>query len=102
MFGFIVKDIVLEADMETMGMSLGEYVNGKIYSGIKTGFNKAFVIDGIKRAELVAKDPKSAEIIKPLVVSEDVRKWHIRENDRWLIFTRTGININHYPAIKIN
>lgn len=47
--------------METMGMPLGEYVNGKIYSGIKTGFNKAFVIDGIKRAELVAKDPKSIE-----------------------------------------
>jgi len=100
LFGFIVKDIILEADMETMGMPLAEYVNGKIYSGIKTGFNKAFVIDGIKRAELVAKDPKSAEIIKPLAVGEDVQKWHIQENDRWLIFTIRGININHYPAIK--
>jgi hypothetical protein len=32
--------VLLEADMETMGMPLGEYVDGKIYSGIKTGFNK--------------------------------------------------------------
>lgn len=86
--------------METIGMPLGEYVNGKIYHGIQTGFNKAFVIDGIKRAELVAKDPKSAEIIKPLAVGDDVRKWRIRENDRWLIFSRRGININHYTAIK--
>jgi hypothetical protein len=100
MFGFIVKDIVLEADMEIIGMPLGEYVNGKIYHGIKTGFNKAFVIDGTKRAELVAKNPKDAEIIKPLAVGNEVQKWHLRENDKWLIFTRRGININHYPAIK--
>ncbi len=100
MFGFIVKDIVLESDMETMVMPLAEYVNGKIYSGIKTGFNEAFIIDETKRAELVAKEPKSAEIIKPLIMGKDVRKWRIIQNDRWLIFTRRGININHYPAIK--
>jgi TaqI-like C-terminal specificity domain len=86
--------------METTVMSLAEYANGKIYSGIKTGFNEAFIIDGIKRAELVAKEPKSAEIIKPLVVGQDVQKWYIEQNNRWLIFTRKGININHYPAVK--
>ncbi|MBW4599859.1 MAG: hypothetical protein KME29_09640 [Calothrix sp. FI2-JRJ7] len=90
--------------METMVVPLAEYVNGKVYSGIKTGFNKAFVISGIKRAELVAKDPKSAEIIKPLVIGKDIQKWHIRHNDRWLdrwlIFTRRGIDINQYPVIK--
>lgn len=93
------KDIVLEADMETTVMPLAEYVNGKIYSGIRTGFNEAFVINETKRAELVAKEPKSAEIIKPLVVGKDVQKWRIRQNDRWLIFTRRGINMNQYPAI---
>jgi hypothetical protein len=52
--------------MERAGVPLGEYVNGRIYYGIKTGFNKAFVIDGAKRAELIAADPRSEEIIKPL------------------------------------
>jgi type I restriction-modification system DNA methylase subunit len=86
--------------MEASGIPLGEYVKGKIYYGIKTGFNEAFVIDGKKRAELIAEDPKSAEIIKPLAVGDDVRRWHIRRRDRWLIFTRRGVDIDRYPAIK--
>jgi methylase of polypeptide subunit release factors len=86
--------------MAAAGIPLGEYVNGQIYRGVLTGFNQAFVIDGAKRAELIAKDPKSAEIIKPLAVGADVRKWRINYKDKWLIFTRRGVNINDYPAIK--
>jgi hypothetical protein len=86
--------------MAAAGITLGEYVNGQIYRGVLTGFNQAFVIDGAKRAELIAKDPKSAEIIKPLAVGDDVRKWRINYQNKWLIFTRRGININDYPAIK--
>ena len=86
--------------MEVIGTPLGHYVQGKIYRGILTGFNKAFVIDGSKRAELIVKDPKSAEIIKPLAVGDDIRRWHINFKDYWLIFTRRGIDINIYPAIK--
>jgi hypothetical protein len=85
--------------MAAAGIPLGEYVNKKIYVGIKTGLNKAFWIDDAKRAELIAKDPKSAEIIKPLAVGDDVRKWHIRNKDKYLIFTPIGINIKRYPAI---
>ncbi len=86
--------------MEESGITLGEYVNGQIYYGVKTGFNKAFVIDGAKRAELIAQDSKSTEIIKPLAIGDDVRKWCINYKDKWLIFTRRGINIDAYPAIK--
>ncbi|NEU74948.1 N-6 DNA methylase [Hassallia byssoidea VB512170] len=86
--------------MEAAGIPLGEYVNGQIYYGVKTGFNKAFVIDGAKRAKLIAQDPKSTEIIKPLAVGDDVRQWRINNQDKWLIFTRRGIDINAYPAIK--
>ncbi|MBD2565419.1 MULTISPECIES: Eco57I restriction-modification methylase domain-containing protein [Nostoc] len=86
--------------MEEAGIPLSEYVKGKIYYGVKTGFNQAFVIDGLKRAELIAQDPKSAEIIKPLAVGDDIRKWRINCQDKWLIFTRRGIDINAYPVIK--
>ncbi|MGA7936278.1 MAG: Eco57I restriction-modification methylase domain-containing protein, partial [Kovacikia sp.] len=84
--------------MQQIGIPLGEYINGQLYRGVVTGFNKAFVISGTKRTELITQDPKSAEIIKPLVVGDDVRKWHIRRKDTWLIFTRRGIDINQYPA----
>ncbi len=86
--------------MRASGIPLGEYVKGQIYRGVLTGFNKAFVINGAKREALISQDPKSAEIIKPFAVGQDVRKWHIDLKDRWLIFTRRGIDIKNYPAIK--
>jgi len=86
--------------LKAAGVPLSEYVNGQIYRGVVTGFNEAFVIDGAKRAELLAADPKSAEIIKPLAVGDDIRKWRINQRDVWLIFTRRGIDIEQYPAVK--
>jgi type I restriction-modification system DNA methylase subunit len=85
--------------MESVGVPLGEYVDGKIYRGVLTGFNQAFVIDGKKREELIRQDAKSEEIIKPLAVGKDIRKWCIDFQDRWLIVTRIGVNIKRYPAI---
>jgi len=85
--------------MEEAGIPLGEYIKGKIYRGVLTGFNKAFVIDAKKRDELIYKDPNSAEIIKPLSVGKDIRKWYINSQDIWLIVTPIGINIKRYPAI---
>lgn len=85
--------------MEAAGIPLGEYVNSQIYRGVLTGFNKAFVIDGVKRAELIAQDAKSVEIIKPLAVGDDVRKWSVNSKDSWLIVTPIGVNIKSYPAV---
>ena len=42
-----------------VGVPLGDYVNGKIYYGIKTGLNEAFVIDAETREKLIGEDPKS-------------------------------------------
>lgn len=86
--------------MEQSGIPLGEYVNGQIFYGIKTGFNEAFVINGARRAELIAQDPKSAEIIKPLLRGRDIKRWCAEHNDQYLIFTRRGTQISDYPAIK--
>jgi hypothetical protein len=86
--------------METAGCRLDEYVKGKINYGVKTGLNSAFIIDSETRRTLIAKDRKSSELLKPLAVGDDVRRWNIGFKDRWLIFTRRGIDINSYPAIK--
>jgi adenine-specific DNA-methyltransferase len=86
--------------MEASGISLEKYINGQLYRGVLTGFNEAFVIGKQDREQLLLKDPNSAEIINPLAVGDDVRKWHVRDSQKWLIFTRRGINIEQYPAIK--
>jgi type I restriction-modification system DNA methylase subunit len=85
--------------MERSAVPLGDYVEGRIYFGIKTGLNEAFVLDGDRRAKVIAGDPKSDEIIKPLVVGDDVRRWRANFRDRWLIVTPVGIDIKRYPAV---
>ncbi|MFY9508733.1 MAG: TaqI-like C-terminal specificity domain-containing protein, partial [Candidatus Methanoculleus thermohydrogenotrophicum] len=82
------------------GVPLGEYVQGKIYRGVLTGLNKAFVIDAETRDRLIAEDPRSAEVIKPFLAGRDVKRYAPLETDKFLIFTRRGIEINDYPAIK--
>ncbi len=49
----------------------------EFYYGIKTGFNKAFVIDEETRAALIAADPKSEDVIKPWLRGRDVKRWQI-------------------------
>jgi very-short-patch-repair endonuclease len=73
------------AKIKAAGVPLGEYVGGKIYYGIKTGLNEAFVIDAAKRAELIAADPKSAEIIKPWLRGRDIKRWRVEWSGLYLI-----------------
>jgi hypothetical protein len=85
--------------MEKKSIPLGRYVDGKIYYGIKTGFNEAFIIDEVIRQKLIIEDPKSAEIIKPFLTGKEIKKYSIKWLGKHLIFTRRGINIKEYPAI---
>jgi len=82
------------------GVPLGEFVKGRLYRGILTGLNEAFVVDRATRDRLIAEDPKSAEVLKPFLRGRDVKRWRVDYADLWLVFTRRGINIDSYPAIK--
>lgn len=82
------------------GMPLGDFVDRRFFRGVTTGLNEAFVIDGKTRKALIAKDKRSAKLIKPLLAGEDVRKWTFNATDAWLIFPRRGCDIASYPAIR--
>ncbi|MEI2607198.1 MAG: Eco57I restriction-modification methylase domain-containing protein [Candidatus Promineifilaceae bacterium] len=86
--------------MRRAGQPLGEYVKGRFYRGVVTGFNEAFVVDRTTRDRLIAEHPSSADILKPFLRGRDVKRWQAQSPDLWLIFTRRGINIDTYPAIK--
>ncbi len=61
--------------LQEIGVSLGEYVNGKTYRGVLTGLNEAFIIDTDTRKRLVKKDPKNAELIKPFLFGRDIKRY---------------------------
>jgi TaqI-like C-terminal specificity domain/Eco57I restriction-modification methylase len=85
--------------MESKGIPLCEYVKGQILYGVKTGFNRAFVIDSETRSKLIFKNPVSEDIIKPLVVGDDVRKWHIKNKERYLLYMYHGINTKELDSV---
>ena len=94
------QEVNLLKKMQQLGQPLEKYISGKIYWGIKTGYNKAFVIDEFTKDRLIAEDPKSTEIIKPFLEGKDVRRYAPASNEKFVIFTRRGIDIDLYPAIK--
>lgn len=90
----------LFAKVMTAGVPLGQYVEKKFFRGITSGLNEAFVIDDDTRNALIAKDPKSAELIKPLLGGEEIRRFVTRPKCQFIIFTRRGVAIDSYPAIR--
>ena len=54
--------------------------------GIKTGYNDAFFIDGTTKDRLITEDPKSAELIKPLLRGRDIQAWKPEWDDLYLLF----------------
>jgi type I restriction-modification system DNA methylase subunit len=86
--------------IKAAGPHLEKFIGGKFYWGIKTGFNEAFIIDPTTRDRLIAEDAKSIEVIKPYLRGRDVKKYNWQFANLYIIFTRRGINIDNYPAIK--
>ncbi len=87
--------------IESIGTPLKDW-DININYGVKTGLNEAFIIDGAKKDELIAQDPKSAEIIRPILRGRDIQRYSYNFADKWLIatFPSRHYNIDEYPAIK--
>ena len=91
----------LKRKIEDVGKPLKDW-DINIYRGIVTGCNEAFIIDDAKREQLIEQDPKSAEIIKPLLRGKDIKRYHT-EWEKWYLintFPARKLDINDYPAVK--
>ncbi|MEI6139800.1 MAG: TaqI-like C-terminal specificity domain-containing protein [Mariniphaga sp.] len=70
------------------------------YRGVLTGFNEAFYISESQKDALILKDPNNSLIIKPLLRGRDIGRYQTSFNKIYMIFTRRGIDIDMYPAVK--
>ena len=87
------SDLLIKLNQQSL--NLRDYTDG-MYRGILTGCNEAFFIDKPVYDYLVNKDPKNSEIIKPLVVGDDVRKYEINFQDSYLIVIPNKWTKNKY------
>lgn len=87
--------------MEILGTPLKEW-DVSINYGIKTGYNAAFIIDEAIKESLIAADPKSAEIIKPVLRGRDIQRYLAKWAGLYLIIAKFGSYKNlpkQYPAV---
>ena len=73
-----------------------------ISRGVITGYNKAFIIDDATRSALVSKDPRSSEIIKPVLRGRDVQRFRPVWAGVWVIIAKFGSYKTlpkEYPAV---
>jgi hypothetical protein len=89
----------LIAKIDQVGPSI-ENADYKIFYGIKTGCNEAFLLDEAEKDLLLTQDPKNIEIIKPLLRGRDIGKYEIQPVSVWILATKNGLDIeNDYPDV---
>ena len=91
----------IKSKIEAVGTPLKNW-NINIYRGVLTGYNEAFIIDGRKKDKLISEDPKSAEIIRPILRGRDINRFGYNYSGQYLIalFPSKNYNIEDFPAVK--
>ena len=87
-------EISIKNKIEQYGTPLSEW-DIQINYGIKTGYNDAFIIDESTKNALIASDPKSGELIRPILRGKDIKKYSYDFANLWIIYIPCGFtNIN--------
>lgn len=78
-------------------ISLGKFVNNRIYRGLTTGLNEAFVLDSF--ASNILRNSESRPIVKKYAKSTDICQWRLKSYDKYFLATGFDIDIpNVYPT----
>lgn len=86
--------ISLKSKIEKIGTPLKDW-GVRICFGIKTGFNEAFIIDNETKERLCKEDPKSIEVLKPILRGRDIRRYNYEWAGLWLIKIESGWTGRH-------
>ena len=103
----------IKRKIESVGTPLKDW-NIQINYGIKTGCNEAFIIDEVKRSEILAncrdavERKRTEQIIRPILRGRDIKRYGYDWAGLYLIATHNGIpekgikriDIENYPSIK--
>ena len=87
------KVLRLLEKVENTGTPLGEYLEGRFYHGVKTGYNDAFIIDASMHQRLITEDISSGELMRPVLRGKDLCKWKTDPTDKYLIAIASSANL---------
>ncbi len=90
----------LLSKLKTLGKTLGDYVDDKIYYGIKTALNEAFLIDKETKDKLIEAYAESAEVIKPFLAGKNIKSYIEPIVDTWIILFPKGYTKKHISTAQ--
>ena len=89
----------LKDKIARIGKQLKEW-NVNIYRGILTGLNEAFIIDTATKERLCKEEPRSSEILRPILRGRDIVRYGYKWAGLWIIASGYDIDLpSKYPAI---
>ena len=102
--GFVFLDDslqIIKSKLDLLGEALIKWPI-KMNSGIKTGLDKAFIIEKEKYDDLIKKDRKNKEILVPLLRGKNIGRYECDFKDLYLVgtFPAKKLNIDDYPSLK--
>ncbi len=83
-----VDDLMIK--IQDVGVPLAQFADVKPYYGIKTGLNEAFLIDGATKDRLIHEDGNSADIIRPYLRGQDIKRWSPEWQKLWMIVMKSS------------
>ncbi len=90
----------LKKKIEKSIVSLNAFIGDKLYRGITTGCNEAFIIDEKTKSEIIRKDPQSKEVIRLFLTGKNIKRYSINFDNLYLIYAYTGIKLDDFQGIK--
>lgn len=90
----------IKEKIEAVGVPLRDW-DIKIYRGILTGYNEAFIINEETKNKLIAASPKNVEIIRPILLGKNIKRYSYTWEGTWLINSHNGIRSKNIDAIDL-
>ena len=97
----------IKRKIESVGTPLKDW-DIKIYRGLLTGLNDAFIVSGEKRNEILnncmseEERIRTADLIRPILRGRDIKRYGYNWANLWLIatFPSKKYDIELFPAVK--
>ncbi len=89
------EDILGKIYMDTI--TLKTFVCNKIFYGIKTGYNRAYILEDNVANKIL--NSESKDILKPYVQPTDIKQWELKSKNKYLLASGYDIDIKRlYPT----
>lgn len=79
---------------------LGEVEGIKIFRGITTGYNPAFIIDSETKQSLISSNQNNKHVIKPLLQGRDIKRWIYKYSNNFLLFIPWHFPLHNDSSIQ--